>query len=133
MVQDAGLLRRITIDSAGTHDYHVGEPPDARAVEVAARRGYDLSDLRARKFERADFHRFDLVLAMDRDNRGVLARFAQSSQGHRLRMMMEYASRFHETEVPDPYYGGPDGFERVLDMIEDAAQGLLESIRAGLK
>jgi protein-tyrosine phosphatase len=133
MVQDAGLSGRITIDSAGTHGYHVGEPPDARAVEAAARRGYDLSGLRARKIERADFHQFDLVLAMDRDNHGILARLAQPSAGQRLRMMMDYASRFQETDVPDPYYGGPDGFDRVLDMLEDAAQGLLESMRISLK
>ena len=133
MVQDAGLLGRITIDSAGTHGYHVGEPPDARAVGAAARRGYDLSGLRARKFERVDFHHFGLVLAMDRDNHEILARLAQPSSGHRLRMMMEYARQFRETEVPDPYYGGPEAFERVLDIVEDAAQGLLESIRAELK
>jgi len=133
LVDDAGLSERITVDSAGTHDYHVGEPPDARAVGAAARRGYDLSGLRARKFQREDFQRFDLVLAMDHANHGVLARLAQPSGGHRLRMMMEYASQFQEIEVPDPYYGGPDGFDRVLDMLEDAAQGLLEAIRAGLK
>jgi len=133
LVQDAGLSERIIVDSAGTHDYHVGEPPDARSVEAAARRGYNLSGLRARKFEREDFQRFDLVLAMDRDNRGILARLAQPSAGHRLRMIMDYARQFQEIEVPDPYYGGPDSFDRVLDMIEDAAQGLLESMRAGLK
>ena len=131
-IEDAGLSDRIIVDSAGTHGYHVGEPPDARAVEAAARRGYDLSGLRARKFQREDFQRFDLVLAMDRDNHGILARLAQPSAGHRLRMMMEYASRFQETEVPDPYYGGPDGFDRVLDMLEDAAQGLLDAIRKGM-
>jgi protein-tyrosine phosphatase len=129
MVEDAGLSGRITIDSAGTHDYHVGEPPDARTVEAAARRGYDLSGLRARKFEREDFHRFDLVLAMDRANHAVLAHVAQPSSGHKLRMMMSYARRFEETDVPDPYYGGEEGFERVLDLLEDAARGLLETIR----
>ena len=133
LVDDAGLSERITVDSAGTHDYHVGEPPDARAVGAAARRGYNLAGLRARKFQREDFQRFDLVLAMDHDNHGVLARLAQPSGGHRLRMMMEYASQFQEIEVPDPYYGGPDGFDRVLDMLEDAAQGLLESMRISLK
>jgi len=133
LVNDAGLADRIIVDSAGTHGYHVGEPPDLRTQEAAVRRGYDLSRLRARKFQREDFHRFDLVLAMDRDNHGILSRLAQPSTGHRLRMMMEYASQFREIEVPDPYCGGPDGFERVLDMLEDAAQGLLESIRAGLK
>ena len=132
LVEDAGLADRIIVDSAGTHDYHVGEPPDARTVEAAARRGYDLSRLRARKFEREDFQRFDLVIAMDRDNQGILARLAQPSASHRLRMMMEYASRFRETEVPDPYYGGPDGFERVLDMLEDASQGLLAAVRKGI-
>ena len=132
-VKHAGLDDRILVDSAGTHGYHVGEPPDLRTQEAAVRRGYDLSRLRARKFQREDFHRFDLVLAMDRDNHGILSRLAQPSTGHRLRMMMEYASQFREIEVPDPYCGGPDGFERVLDMLEDAAQGLLESIRAGLK
>lgn len=132
LVGEAGLSERIVVDSAGTHGYHVGEPPDRRAQEAAARRGYDLSRLRARKFQREDFQRFDLVLAMDRDNHGILARIAQPSAGHRLRMMMEYASQFQEIEVPDPYYGGPDGFDRVLDMLEDAAQGLLEAIRKGM-
>ena len=129
LVEDAGLADRIIVDSAGTHDYHVGEPPDARAVEAAARRGYDLSGLRARKFEREDFQRFDLVLAMDHANHAVLARVAQSSAGHKLRMMMSYARRFGETDVPDPYYGGKEDFERVLDLLEDAARGLIETIR----
>ena len=133
MVEDAGLSGRITIDSAGTHGYNIGEPPDLRTQEAAARRGYDLSSLRARKFEGADFHRFDLVLAMGRDNHAILSRLAPPSSAHRLRMMMEYARQFRETEVPDPYYGGPEAFERVLDIVEDAAQGLLESIRAELK
>lgn len=131
LVNDAGLSGRIVVDSAGTHGYHIGEPPDPRTQEAAAQRGYDLSRLRARKFQREDFQRFDLVLAMDRDNHGILARLAQPSAGHRLRMMMEYASQFQETEVPDPYYGGPEGFDRVLDMLEDAARGLLEEIRKG--
>ena len=129
MIEDTGLSDRIIIDSAGTHGYHVGEPPDVRAVEAAARRGYNLAGLRARKFQREDFQRFDLVLAMDRDNHGILARLAQPSAGHRLHMMMEYASQFQEIEVPDPYYGGPDGFDSVLDMLEDAAQGLLAALR----
>lgn len=132
MVDDAGLSDRIVVDSAGTHGYHIGEPPDPRTQEAAARRGYDLSGLRARKFQREDFHRFDLVLAMDRDNHGILSHLAQPSVGHRLRMMMAYASPFREIDVPDPYYGGPDGFERVLDMLEGAAQGLLEAIRKGM-
>jgi len=128
MVLDAGLADRIVIDSAGTHGYHVGEPPDARATAAAQVRGYDLSLLRARKFERSDFTRFDLVLAMDEDNRAFLARLCRPSDGHKLRMMMEYARRHRAIEVPDPYYGEPDDFEQVLDMLEDAARGLLEAI-----
>ncbi len=128
LAADAGFGERILADSAGTHGYHVGEPPDPRTCEAAARRGYDLSPLRARKFERRDFHRFDLVLAMDRDNHAILAGLAQPSAGHKLRMMMEFARNFEEIDVPDPYYGGPLDFERVLDMLEDASRGLLEAL-----
>ena len=129
LAADAGMAETVTADSAGTHAYHVGEPPDARSQQAAARRGYDLSGLRARRFERADFHRFDLILAMDQDHYSILSHMAQPSAGERLKLMMSYARRFAEKEVPDPYYGGPQGFERVLDMLEDAAQGLLESLR----
>lgn len=126
---DAGLAELIVADSAGTHGYHVDEPPDARAQAAAARRGYDLSRLRARRFEREDFQRFDLILAMDRDNHAMLARMAQPATADRLRMMMSYARHFRDDEVPDPYYGGPQGFDLVLDMLEDASQGLLEALR----
>ena len=118
----------ILADSAGTHGYHVGEPPDQRTCQAATRRGYDLSTLRARKFERADFHDFDLVLAMDRENHAHLARLVPPSEGHKLKMMMQYARGSRELEVPDPYYGGSRGFEAVLDMLEDASRGLLEAI-----
>jgi len=128
LAADAGVADAIRADSAGTHDYHLGEPPDRRAQETAAKRGYDLSGLRARKVERADFQRFDLILAMDRDHHAILARIAQPSTGHKLKMMMSYARRFREEEVPDPYYGGAKGFELVLDMLEDASQGLLEAL-----
>lgn len=128
LVRDAGAEDRIVVDSAGTHGYHVGEPPDDRTCQAATRRGYDLSTLRARKFERSDFNAFDLVLAMDRDNHAHLARLVPPSEGHKLKMMMEYATRYSERDVPDPYYGGSRGFELVLDMIEDAARGLLEAI-----
>ncbi|MGB5079159.1 MAG: low molecular weight protein-tyrosine-phosphatase [Burkholderiales bacterium] len=128
LAADAGLRERIGADSAGTHGYHVGEPPDPRTQAAAARRGYDLSDLRARKIERADFQRFDLILAMDRDHHAILSRMAPASVSHKLRLVMSYARRFSEPEVPDPYYGGPQEFERVLDMLEDAAQGLLGSL-----
>jgi protein-tyrosine phosphatase len=128
LVRDAGLHQRIVADSAGTHGYHVGEPPDRRTCQAATLRGYDLSTLRARKFERSDFHDFDLVLAMDRENHAHLSRLVPPSEGHKLKMMMQYAKRFREAEVPDPYYGGSRGFELVLDMLEDASRGLLETI-----
>jgi len=131
MIANAGLSEQIIVDSAGTHGYHVGEPPDLRMQEAAARRGYDLSGLRARKFVRDDFQRFDLVLAMDRDNHALLSSLAGATADSKLRMMMQYARRFDEKDVPDPYYGGPSGFERVLDMLEDAVQGLLDALRGG--
>jgi low molecular weight protein-tyrosine phosphatase len=129
-VADAGLQDAVVSDSAGTHGYHVGEPPDPRARKSAAARGYDLSDLRARKIERADFQRFDLIVALDRGHLAILSRMTDPSAAHKLKLMMSYARRFKDQDVPDPYYGGPQDFERVLDMLEDAARGLLESLRS---
>lgn len=128
LVADAGLSKAILTDSAGTHGYHIGEPPDPRAQASAAGRGYDLSALRARRVERADFQRFDLIVAMDRGHLAALSRIADSFAAGKLKLMMSYASRFTDEDVPDPYYGGPQDFERVLDMIEDAARGLLEAV-----
>lgn len=128
LAADAGMAEAVTADSAGTHGYHVGEPPDPRAQRAAAKRGYDLSALRARTVEDSDFQRFDLILAMDRDHYSILSS-AQPTAAHKVKLMMSYARRFEEREVPDPYYGGPQGFERVLDMLEDAAKGLLDSLR----
>jgi protein-tyrosine phosphatase len=127
-VADAGLAARIIVDSAGTHGYHVGEPPDARTQRAARARGYDLSTLRARRVEREDFERFDLVLAMDNDNCAFLARLCPPSSGRKLKLMMEYARNAAGREVPDPYGGGPEGFEVVLTMLEDATEGLLLNI-----
>jgi protein-tyrosine phosphatase len=129
-VADASLAGRILIDSAGTHGYHIGEPPDPRTQEAAKARGYDLSALRARRVERGDFDRFDLVLAMDHDNRAFLARLCPPSEGHKLKLMMEYARSYAAPEVPDPYDGGPDDFDMVLEMLEDATDGLLDTIRS---
>jgi protein-tyrosine phosphatase len=129
-IAEAGLAARIVVDSAGTHGYHVGEAPDARTQSAAKARGYDLSKLRARRVERADFERFDLVLAMDHDNRAFLARLCPPSSGHKLKLMMEYAQGYTESQVPDPYGGGPTGFDRVLDMLEDATDGLLQALRS---
>jgi protein-tyrosine phosphatase len=128
MVRDAGLAHLVEVDSAGTHGYHVGEPPDIRSQAAARRRGYDLSGLRARRVETADFAAFDLLVAMDRDHQAILTRMAPPSGVHKVRLMMTYASGTGYDEVPDPYYGGPDGFELVLDLLEGASRGLLESL-----
>ncbi|HUJ86343.1 MAG TPA: low molecular weight protein-tyrosine-phosphatase [Burkholderiales bacterium] len=133
LVRDAGLADRVRVDSAGTHDYHVGEPPDVRAQEHARRRGYDLSGLRARQVEMEDFDAFELIIAMDRGQLAILRRMAPPQHRHKLRLFMEFAEGRHGDEVPDPYYGGPDGFERVLDMVEAATRGLLAELRGGIK
>ena len=116
------------IDSAGTHGYHVGEPPDARAVAAARRRGIDMAGLRARRVEPEDFERFDLLLAMDEDNLAFLRRIAPAGRRERARLLLEFAPQAARREVPDPYYGGPAGFEDVLDLVEEAAHGLLDEL-----
>jgi protein-tyrosine phosphatase len=128
-VDNAGLSEHILIDSAGTHDYHIGDSPDQRAQRSAMQRGYDMGKLRGRQVEEGDFRRFDYVLAMDRANLAILQRLAPQGSDARASLFLEYARHHGEREVPDPYYGGTDGFERVLDLVEDAAQGLLEAIR----
>jgi protein-tyrosine phosphatase len=119
----------IEVDSAGTAAYHVGEPPDPRTRAAAVRRGYDLQHLRARVIEPADFTRFDLILAMDQENLRVLQRRAPHAAHERLRLFMEFAPHADTPAVPDPYYGGPNGFEEVLDLVEAAARGLLAHLR----
>lgn len=133
MVQNAGLAHGVRVDSAGTHDYHVGEAPDARAQEHARRRGYDLSGLRARQVVAEDFESFELILAMDRGHLAILRRIAPPQHRHKLRLFMEFAESWRAEEVPDPYYGGPAGFERVLDMVEAAARGLLTELAGGIR
>ena len=128
-VEEAGLIQQVLIDSAGTHDYHVGAPPDTRAQRAALKRGYDMSMLRGRQVVVDDFVRFDYVLAMDQDNLSILKRMCPPSQLHRIALFLSYATSHEQREVPDPYYGGADGFDRVLDMVEDAAEGLLAHIR----
>ena len=128
-VEEAGLAQHILIDSAGTHDYHIGNPPDTRTQCAAIKRGYDMSMLRGRQVEAADFTRFDYVLAMDHANLSILNRLCPQDRHERVGLFLQYARRHKEREVPDPYYGGSDGFERVLDMVEDAAEGLLAHIR----
>lgn len=128
-VRQDGWETRIAIDSAGTHDYHIGDPPDARAQAAAARRGYDLSGLRARQVKAEDFAEFDYVLAMDRHNHELLLQRCPAPHRVKVRLFMEFTEGAAEREVPDPYYGGAQGFEAVLDLVEAAAEGLLRHIK----
>lgn len=132
LVQEAGLADLIAVDSAGTHGYHVGEPPDPRAAKAAARRGYDLSPLRARRIEIADFQRFDLVLAMDVGHLETMLRSCPEVYRPKVQLFMRYARNHDLDEVPDPYYGGDAGFEAVLDYCEDGVGGLIDALRAEL-
>lgn len=120
---------KVEVDSAGTHGYHVGEAPDSRTQRAAAVRGYNLSQFRARKVARQDLDYFDLILAMDKSNLDNLQRIATPEQQSKLGLFMDYAKNFEDDEVPDPYYGLGHGFDLVLDMVEDASQGLIEDIR----
>ncbi len=132
LVRQEGLEDAIQIDSAGTHAYHVGNPPDQRAQATARNRGIDLSDLRARQVNPEDFERFDYVLAMDEENLAILRELCPPGREERLRLFLDFAPQRPEREVPDPYYGGPQGFEHVFDLVEEAARGLLEDIRQRL-
>lgn len=122
----AGLSEYIQIDSAGTHDYHIGSQPDNRTQIAAKQRGYDLSALRGRQVTAQDFQNFDYVLAMDLANLTILQRLRPADSNSHLGLFLAYARSHSQREVPDPYYGGAAGFERVLDMVEDAAEGLLD-------
>jgi low molecular weight protein-tyrosine phosphatase len=115
----------LDVDSAGTADYHVGEPPDRRTVAAARRRGYDLAGLRARQVQPEDFTRFDYVLAMDRANLEGIERLRPTGSTARVSLFLEYSPDTSTLEVPDPYYGGVEDFERVLDLCESAARGFL--------
>lgn len=128
LVQKAGLEHTILIDSAGTHDYHIGSVPDRRASAAAGKRGYDLSALRGRQVSRQDFHEFDYILAMDRDNLSNLQRICPPEHASKVSLFLEFSPNFSETEVPDPYYGGAQGFEHVLDLVEDASRGLMQKL-----
>ena len=132
LVQQARLEGRIHIDSAGTHAYHVGEAPDQRAREAAARRGIDLARQRARRVDVADFEQFDYVVAMDRNNLEDLLLICPDHHRQKLSLLLDFARHLDQQDVPDPYYGGVQGFERVLDLVEEGARGLLEDIRRRL-
>lgn len=129
LLETEGLDGKVTCDSAATGAWHVGNPPDARMRKTAKKRGVDLDDLRARQATPADFDRFDYVLAMDQDNMANLSRICPPGQENKLFRFLEFAPQTGRREVPDPYYGGPDGFDLVLDLIEEASHGLLVDIR----
>ena len=120
----------VEVDSAGTHGYHTGDAPDERSIVAARRRGFDMSTLRARVVEGADFERFDLVLAMDEPVYERLRSMAPRGRTDRVRLFLDYAPHLNRREVPDPYYGGEAGFEEVLDLVEEAARGLLAALGA---
>ncbi len=128
MIRMSNLGATIEVDSAGTHGYHVGEAPDTRTQRAAALRGYNLSQLRARKVARQDLDYFDLVLAMDKNNLDNLQRLARPDQMQKIKLFMDYAKNFEDDEVPDPYYGLGHGFDLVLDMVEDASRGLIAEV-----
>ncbi len=127
-VQEAGLVDRIRIDSAGTHAYHTNEPADRRASAAAERRGYSLANMRARRVSEEDFDEFDFIIAMDQLNHVTLVDQADAEYHDKIHLFLEFASG-PEDDVPDPYYGGAKGFERVLDLVEDASRGLLETLK----
>ena len=129
LVEEQGESNWIQIDSAGTHAYHVGSSPDGRAQQAALKRGIDLSTLKGRQAIVEDFDLFDIVLAMDEENYTNLIHLAPEDKQHKVQMFLSFASNYDDTDVPDPYYGGDHGFEHVLDLVEDASQGLLKHLR----
>lgn len=129
-VSQAGRNAEVAIDSAGTHAYHVGERPDPRSQQTALKYGFDLSQQRARKVAADDFAKFDYVLAMDRDNHALLNAQCPDEHRHKVRLFLDFAPHLSEREVPDPYYGGPEGFEHVYRLIDAAAEGLMADIEA---
>ncbi len=129
MVESNNLSSQIKIDSAGTHGYHIGEPPDKRSQQAAQKRGIDLSNQRARQLTVGDFQSFNYLLVMDHSNYLWASQICPSEHNHKLKYFLEFAPELNRKDVPDPYYGGGRGFEDVLDMIEKASQGLLEHLR----
>ena len=127
-VAQHGLQDTVTVDSAGTHNYHPGRPPDPRSQEHAALRGYDLSPLRARQIKASDFEQFDLILAMDWDNLALIHNLCPPQHQQKVRRMTEFCQRLDSPVVPDPYYDGAPAFELVLDLVEDASDGLIKHI-----
>jgi len=129
LIKDHSLDDQFSIDSAGTHAHHVGDSPDLRSQKAAIDRGIDLKHLRARKVVMGDFEDFDFLLAMDDNNYSILIDACPEQHKDKIKYFLEYAPHLNEREVPDPYYGGKYGFERVLDMIEEASVGFLKTLR----
>ena len=129
IVNNSGLEKFIHIDSAGTHAYHVGNPPDNRAQAAAHQRNIDLSSQRARKVKTDDFHEFDYIIAMDDSNISELEYICPAGEEEKLHLFLSFAKNVQSHEVPDPYYGGSRGFEDVLDLVEQASTGLLNTIQ----
>ncbi|MDX1670038.1 MAG: low molecular weight protein-tyrosine-phosphatase [Limnobacter sp.] len=129
MLVDAELDTDVTVDSAGTHAYHLGKNPDPRAQAAAAKRGYDISELVSRQVSDEDFREADMILAMDWDNMSLLQQQCPRQYQHKIQLLMRYSTEHDEATVPDPYYGGPDGFDTVLNYIEDSCNGLIEVMR----
>lgn len=133
LADERGLSPYLRVDSAGTHAYHVGEPPDPRSQKAAKARGIDLSVLRARRVDHGDFYQFDHILAMDANNFANLMDMRPPDASAQVKYFLDYAPHLNIREVPDPYYGGGNGFERVLDMVEDASMGLLDELEGLLR
>lgn len=129
-VSEAGLSEKVYIDSAGTHAYHIGNPPDPRSQEAASKRNFDLSAQRARKVEVNDFDEFDYVIAMDMSNVDDLQAICPTGREEKVHLFLKFSNNTDKKEVPDPYYGSGNGFEIVLDLIEDAADGLIAHLQA---
>ena len=128
-VREAGLEKHVKVDSAGTHGFHAGEAPDERATRAAKKRGYETSNLVARQVTKEDFVHYDLILAMDWDNHALLQQIAPRQFHHKIKLLMSFATEHESAVVPDPYYGGADGFEVVLDYVEDACVGIVDFVR----
>ena len=129
IVETAGNDFSIRIDSAGTHAYHEGEPPDPRAALAALRRGINISNQKARAVQPSDFHAFDFILAMDEDNLALLEGMRPENSRAQVELFLNYSKGSRDSSIPDPYYGGSTGFERVLDMLVEAGRGLMEHLQ----
>lgn len=129
LVESDQVDHKFEIDSAGTHAFHVGDAPDLRAQKAAKDRDVDLAHLRARKVVVGDYHDYDYLLVMDEDNYQIVMEFCPDEHKHKVKYFLEYAPHLNTLEVPDPYYGGKYGFERVLDMVEEASTGFLNSLK----